>query len=403
VVVPRYTKIINRDFVLFECIVILTNISFAMIMPVMSGAAISFGAGGALMGLAAGMYAIISLVSRPFTNPLVDTLNKRRQYRFGLVLYIISYTGLALSKGVGPLIAFRCLQGLGMGIMGPVSAALAGLYVPEDKAAAGIGANVLLSTAANMAIGPVLSGFIVEHMGYSACFLAAGMMCVACLALTLCITDLDRDGAAKYRMGPPHLPKFEDFFCRECLVPGIMTCCFTMVYGCMYSFMFQAAQEHGVPGIDIFFTIYAITTVIIRPATAALGDRFGQGRLIAPCALVAAVGLAVCANAHSLAMYLVAAVLLAIGYGSASIVLLVICAQRVRPERRGLACGTYYMGMDLGTGVGPVIGGVVAFAFGYGGMMYFLIIPVVLGAVIGCVAPGALRPLGGEARKVQGI
>jgi len=384
--------VFNRDFLIFQFIVFLVNVSFSMVMPVMSGAATALGASGAAAGLVAGIFAIASMLSRPFTNPLVDVLNKRRQYRFGIFLYIVSYTGFGLVKSVGLLLVLRCVQGIGMGIMGPVGAALTGFYVPARKVSTGVGIYLIMSLV-SMTVGPVLSGLIVRELGYSRCFIAAAAFSVLAMLLTLVIRDVGGKKGDKRISDLFMKPRFGNFFCLDCLAPAGIIFLFCMAYGCLYSFLVQAAAEHGVENISVFFTVYALTTICMRPVMEILGRRVGQSNLIIPCGASLALCLVLCACSRSLALYLAAAVLMGIGYGSFSVIMLIICNERVSPEKRGLASGTYYLSLDMGTAIGPVIGGAVASASGYGRLMLLLTVPVLLALLIRIFAKKGIDPL----------
>jgi MFS family permease len=83
--------------------------------------------------------------------------------------------------------------------------------------------------------------------------------------------------------------------------------------------------------------------------------------------------------AHSLTVFLLAAVLFGIGNGGSQPALQTLCLKCVGFERRGASSGTYYMGMDIGNTVGPVLAGLLAASFGYGGAFMFMIVPIVLG------------------------
>ena len=48
----------------------------------------------------------------------------------------------------------------------------------------------------------------------------------------------------------------------------------------------------------------------------------------------------------------------------------------VRPERRGVASSTIYIGGDLGQAVGPMLGGAVAQSVGYGIMYWICAVPI---------------------------
>ena len=76
-------------------------------------------------------------------------------------------------------------------------------------------------------------------------------------------------------------------------------------------------------------------------------------------------------------MVLVSAALIAIGHGAGQPALQAKCVG-MYPEKRGVAISTFYIGLDLGNGIGPVVGGVVLsffnFSVMYGGASVLLLL-----------------------------
>jgi MFS family permease len=358
----------------------------------MSGAAQALGATGSLMGLAASGFAIVALVTRPVTSPMADLLNKKKQYISAVLIYVLCYLGYSISHSVAVLIAFRCVHGFALGMIVTTGATLSSLYIPQSQIPRGMGVFAMIEVA-SMAVGPYLGLWIAQSMGYSACFAAAAGMSALGLSLTFLIRDVDGKTAKGKVLELVKKPRLDQFVCFDCLAPVGTIAMFAVVFGCVNSFLALAAAQRGVGNIGAFFTVYSLTTMLVRPVVEMLGKRFGQSSLIVPCGLISIAGLIVCANASGLPMYLITAVLLGIGNGSVGVVLLIICTQRVDVARRGLATGTYYLGMDIGFGIGPVIGGAIADAFGYGAMMYALIVPVALAMVIGVLGRKGMVPL----------
>src|SRR5699024_8574862 len=69
--------------------------------------------------------------------------------------------------------------------------------------------------------------------------------------------------------------------------------------------------------------------------------------------------------APALGLLLVASVLKSIGQGGGQISLQAECIKRVDAGRVGVATSTFYIGADLGQGIGPMIGGAISSTFNY--------------------------------------
>ena len=82
--------------------------------------------------------------------------------------------------------------------------------------------------------------------------------------------------------------------------------------------------------------------------------------------LLASIGaMVLIGRATILPMILAAAVLKAAGQGGGQISLQAECIKKAGPLRSGVAASTFYIGADIGQGVGPVIGGAISSAWGY--------------------------------------
>jgi predicted MFS family arabinose efflux permease len=56
--------------------------------------------------------------------------------------------------------------------------------------------------------------------------------------------------------------------------------------------------------------------------------------------------------------------------------------QNVQPRRRGAANATFFVGFDLGIGIGAIVWGLVAQAFGYQAVYLWCLLPIALGGVV---------------------
>lgn len=101
---------------------------------------------------------------------LGDMFGKRRIYTMGLVLFTVSSLLCGLSPGVGWLIAFRALQGLGGVMMFSLSTAIITEIFPasERGRALGIIGGIV---SVGIALGPTLGGLLIGSVGWRSIFL----------------------------------------------------------------------------------------------------------------------------------------------------------------------------------------------------------------------------------------
>ena len=135
---------------------------------------------------------------------------------------------------------------------------------------------------------------------------------------------------------------------------------FAIPYCATQSFLVNYAQiKHLGISVSMFFPVYAIVLMVLRLTLKKWFDRwsfrtFLIGGLV--CASLSIIFLAVMENNAEMLM---AAAFMAGGYG----IMCSVCQSNAilvaGKGRRGLANSTYYMGLDLGMTLGPVIGGML--------------------------------------------
>lgn len=122
--------------------------------------------------------------------------------------------------------------------------------------------------------------------------------------------------------------------------------------------------------------IPAAMMLFSRPMIGRLSDRFGMLKTFIPALFCYAASFVVISIAHTLPVFLLAAVISAFGYGTCAPAGQTLCMKCVSPDRRGTASSTSYIGEDIGNILGPILSGTLVTSFGYHSMWLMMIIPV---------------------------
>jgi EmrB/QacA subfamily drug resistance transporter len=109
-----------------------------------------------------------------------DRLGRRRVFIAGVTLFGLASLGCGLSRDIAQLIAARAVQGMGAALLIPCSLALIGAAFPEGERGRAIGTWAGFSAIA-AAIGPLLGGWIVDHLPWQAIFFINPLLCLAAL------------------------------------------------------------------------------------------------------------------------------------------------------------------------------------------------------------------------------
>lgn len=137
---------------------------------------------------------------------LGDRLGRRRMFMAGAVVFVAASVAASASPSVGYLIAARSVQGVGAAFLVPGSLSLISSVFPEDQRGKAIGTWSAMS-GITAAAGPVLGGFLVDHLSWHWAFLINIPLGV--LLLAVCATrvpestcNLGQDDATKERWTP---------------------------------------------------------------------------------------------------------------------------------------------------------------------------------------------------------
>jgi DHA2 family multidrug resistance protein len=134
--------------------------------------------------------------------PLVAFLGRRfgqkRVYLFCLGLFLLGSALCGLSRTLPQLIAFRVLQGLGGGAMQPTEEAILRQTFPKSQQGMAMALTGMIMMV-GPALGPVLGGYIVDHLHWSWIFYVSLPMGLLGLVMTWTFVREDPEILAKNR------------------------------------------------------------------------------------------------------------------------------------------------------------------------------------------------------------
>jgi EmrB/QacA subfamily drug resistance transporter len=100
---------------------------------------------------------------------LGDRFGRRRWMIVGLVVFGVASSGAALAESAGQLIAFRGLQGVGAALVLPATLSIITNVFPREERARAIAIWTAVG-ALGIGIGPVVGGYLVDNVAWSAVF-----------------------------------------------------------------------------------------------------------------------------------------------------------------------------------------------------------------------------------------
>lgn len=178
--------------------------------------------------------------------------------------------------------------------------------------------------------------------------------------------DERTEHAGGFRVPRPRLRNYLE----SSVVPISAVCALLFFcYSSLLAFLTPFAAESGLETpASFFFVVYAIATFVTRPFTGKLFDRKGDRVVMVPAFIAFIVGMGLLATVYQPTAMLIAAALLGFGVGTVQASGLALAVRLAPDDRLSLANSTFYILLDIGVGVGPLLLGIVQPLWGYRGL-----------------------------------
>ena len=169
--------------------------------------------------------------------------------------------------------------------------------------------------------------------------------------------------------------------------------CTGMVYSVLPVY-FSLGLDATPTQIGAVFTVGSAVAAIASPWAGRLADRLGRRRLVIASMASFAVALTLYSSVHNIGEAALVQVLEGLAWAFLSSSATAYVADLSPPEGRGWAMGVYHRSLYAGWIVGPIVGGYLADALGFRGMLLLSSALVVVGliAVYAATREGSLNP-----------
>lgn len=385
-------KILTPNF----CLLFVSNFFCAiimyMLMTTITEYATAWGASATIAGLISGIYVVGGLCSRIYSSGSLVRVGWKRMVMIFLILHLAACTCYFFVSSIPALIIIRFIHGIGFGASMNATMTMAMSILPKSRYGEATG-YFMLSTTLAVAAGPYLGGMVYDNFGAMGCFTAATALSAMMLILTAFVNirnidprwnkkDLKTENAKAAEK-----PHGIERILQKSAIPASL-CAFFMSLGFVSVMSFYrlfSAEYHIEKDFSYFFLIYAAILIFSRPLAGKIQDKYGDNVVCIPGIIGQAIGLVVLAVHPCLLTIIICAIGCGFGYGTLNSALNAMACRGVSNERRSFAVTTYWLCCDLGMGVGPVILGSIATAFGYTIIYYvaagisLITLPVLLG------------------------
>lgn len=352
--------------------------------PIISSYAVMLGASLTLASLLGGLNATVAMAMRPAAGVLADALGKKPLMIGSCALFVLSGFGCAIASSTIELTVSCIVQGIAFAIRSTVMTGMVALVVPKTKVATGIGL-MGVSYTAGAALGPLIGAHIGSLAGYPTTFAAAGILYGIGMILA---------GFFKIPNSPENtqgerivLPRIRisslgSFFYAPAAPLALIAGLVMVAHGSMNALAILLNDLGALEGATLYFAVYALISVAAKPLAGKAADKAGLDFIALPCMLVAASGMALLALDRSMLFTVVAAICMGAGQASVYSAMQAEAIRRAPASEVGRATSTFFIGPDLGMGLGPIASGFILGKWGVEAMFLFAASSILCAAVI---------------------
>ena len=362
-----------------------------MLEPILPLYLDSLGYSSAVIGMVFAAFSLASAGTRPFVGQAVDRWSARGSYVLGaLTLAACSFSDLV--PGLALLVAARTIHGFGWASINTAGPARASALTPAHRRAEALGYfSMMISLSA---LAPALAFTLMGSWGFPAIFVLSGLC-----GLGAALAAAGAPEISHPQTSPPESGFWGNLLEKRVMLPSLLNVLVNGVQPIVMIYVGLYAHSRGVADLSVYFVVRALSS-IAGHYLARFADRRGRVPVAAAGFAVSLAGLGVMMRATDLLGLAIGGALCSVGAGMVQPSLLALTVDRVPPDRRGAALGTFTAAFQVGAGASTLLWGLAIQWYGFDGMFLGGIVMLLLGlAVLGRHWP---RPADGAAAPVTG-
>lgn len=330
----------------------LTFFGVFQLLPVIPLRIIDLGGSKAAAGLFLTAYTLASAFAAPIMGTLADHAGRKRM----LIIASVMFIGFSVAYGFVPWFPLLFAIGLVHGTLWSAILSAAGAimteYIPAARRTEGLAYWGLAPTFA-MAIAPMAGLFVYAHAGWVA-------LCLELAAISIITSTWITRLPADETRASKTLPSMATWWDFRVVAATLSLATIAFGNGGVTSYMAILARERNIQPESLFFTVYAVSTIVVRVLFSRFADRLGHRVLLYPALAVIPISFVLVAHARSRAELVAAAILFGVGMGLAFPAFMAFIVSNSPPANRARTFGSVIWAFDTGIGIGSAVMGFVA-------------------------------------------
>ena len=359
-------KLFNKGFIsitLINFVVYLVYYLLIVIIAVIAQSELHATLGQA--GLASGIYIIGTLLARLFIGKKLEVMGRKAVLRYGALFYLVTTIAYLYMPIIPMLYLVRLLNGFAYGALSTATNAIVTAYIPKSRYGEGIN-YYGLSTSLAAAIGPLIGLLLLNLTNFR--FIVIFSIVLVLLTTIACfVFPVKNIVLTKENKAAINKWTFDSFIEKKVIFIAFVAFLMGLSYSSVLAFLSSYVKViHLVEISSLFFVVYALVITVTRPLSGKIFDSLGEKFVMYPSYLFLTAGLILLSITDSSWMLLLSGGLIGLGYGTfMSNGQAVALKQVVSNHRIGVALSTYFIGLDLGLGVGPFVLGELRSLFSF--------------------------------------
>lgn len=338
--------------------------------PVLPRFAQDLGAVPELIGLIVAASTLTGVVIKLPAGALSDLLGRKRMMLLGCLFFAGPPFLYPFVQSPGTLLALRFLHGFATAIFAPVASAFV-----ADLSERGRGEKLGWFAAAGdlgRTLGPLLGGLLLFYTAsYPITYLAVGVLGVLPLLIVLRLPDDGTSRATESTLGERSGQFWrgirEVCSSRAVIIASTLEAAMYVGYGAFLGFFPPYAREIGLNDAQIALVmgVQLATTMLAKPLSGRLSDRFGRKPMILAGLLLCAATLPAIPTLTSLLLLSPVSALFGLGVAIVTPSTTALVADLVKAGRMGSAMGVFGTIWDSGEAAGPILAGFLIASLSY--------------------------------------
>lgn len=362
----EHNQVWTREFTSMAIINSFFAIIFFLFMVTMVPYTIeTYGASISIAGLVASVFVIGSLIGRIVVGNWIKRYGVLKVLEISLLFFIVSSIGYFMMWNLEALFVVRILHGIAAGIIGTATGTISMQVVPVSRRAEGI-AYYSSSAVIGAALGPFLGIWLLNiHNGFVWIF-ALNLMFGIISFLVLKGMKLKVEDVKSPLQEATSIFNISNIIEVKALPIALIALTIGFCFSSVTSFLVTYSKEIDLAkAASYYFFVHASCIVCTRFFTGKLIDVKGANIVMYPSLLLFSIGLFCYSQATVVWMLLGAAAMISTGFGNFNSGAQTLAVKDVAPHRLGIATATYFIFMDIGSGIGPYLLGFIIEHIGY--------------------------------------